>query len=76
MRYTLLLLICLAGCVEEKPKPHPRDIPGGPPVTIRMATVQHDGHWWIYSYGESRPFAHHPDCPCHSRRPWREESEK
>jgi hypothetical protein len=58
--------------LNSKPQPHPADIPGGPPVTIRMATVQHDGHWWIYSFGETRPFFHHPDCPCHKKR-WRED---
>jgi len=64
----LLLCLCLFGCDSFDPKPHPSDMPDGPPVTIRMATVQHDGHWWIYTHGESRFFVHHPDCPCTKRR--------
>lgn len=35
--------------------------PPGPPKTIQMCSVQHDGHWWVIC---RETFAHHPDCPC------------
>jgi len=38
----------------------------GPPSTIQLVTVQHDGHWWVLG---REHFAHHPDCPCRSRKP-------
>ena len=41
-----------------------------PPTTIQMVTVQHDGHWWVLC---REHFAHHPDCPCRSRQPERQE---
>lgn len=40
----------------------------GPPSTMYLYTVQHDGHWWIIERA-ARHFEHHPDCPCRSRKP-------
>lgn len=38
---------------------------GPPPKTVQMVTVEHDDHWWILC---RQTFAHHPDCPCFSRK--------
>lgn len=66
MRFAFLVVLVVAGCEQPSPKPHPSEVP--PPATSRMTTVLHDGHWWIYTNGESRYFVHHPDCPCARRR--------
>lgn len=39
----------------------------GPPKTVMLTTVEHDGHWFIVD-GTVRFFVHHPGCPCHRGR--------
>lgn len=41
-----------------------------PSRTWWLETVSHDGHTWVISSAAITvpvTFAHHPDCPCHSR---------
>lgn len=54
------LLVFPAACRFQ-----PSGTPVGPPSTIQMVTVQHEGHWWILC---REAFTHHPDCPCRGRK--------
>lgn len=40
-----------------------------PSRSLWLSTVQHDGHWFVGSFGtHAVAFQHRPDCPCRDRK--------
>jgi len=67
--FTALLVVVLvvalaSGCSSLQPD-------AGPPHTMLLQNIQHDGHRWVaavYGVFQITALEHHPDCPCTKRR--------